>query len=329
MRVLLGVSQIFMVGLLLALGCSQDQLPLGSSHDQTIATNVSSGFIQHPIRGETQITWFYDGNLVVYDGDVIYGTIDEFNQVLINITYSSSDDFDPFVARRRSRPPVLAKRSNSIFPLSPGVWPGGYIHYRYLDDPTELSYKSDVDAAITEWVRNVPCLRWVKEPNNADPRGATGVVTIRSGDDCSASVGVDGPGSLWMTLTPSCRAAAVLHEWGHVLGLIHEHKRPDALLYTTFLCNNLKDYPFGKSPATADAECCTTLKCCGSACNFNTEFGRYNLPSMYDLNSLMHYSRSAFAKPGLQTLTAGPLNNPTFLSRGDIERIKELYTCPF
>jgi hypothetical protein len=48
---------------------------VGLSQIQTPPRDVFSGFIQHPTHGAIQVSWFYTGNLVAYDGDVIYGTI--------------------------------------------------------------------------------------------------------------------------------------------------------------------------------------------------------------------------------------------------------------
>jgi hypothetical protein len=50
------------------------------------------------------------------------------------------------------------------------------------------------------------------------------------------------------------------------LGLIHEQKRPDALVKDPFVCSNLIDYPWSLTPAQADAQCCgapPTYACCG------------------------------------------------------------------
>jgi hypothetical protein len=126
-------------------------------------------------------------------------------------------------------------------------------------------------------------------------------------------------------------------EKGHILGLMHEQKRPDSFKYDRFVCQNLIDYPFGGSEAYADAQCCGIAPdygCCGWACQFTPDFGYYNeqdpVPEnggAFDLNSIMLYRNDAFAKPGLLTLLDGPNTyiNPQNLSSGDTNRIKELY----
>jgi Astacin (Peptidase family M12A) len=313
----------------------------------TPPNNVTSGFIRHPTRGVIQTSWFYTGNLVAYDGDAVFGTTAEFSRAIVNITYTSPNSTapaptpQPLHRERRSYPPTLDSRSNSIFPGSSGIWPGGVIRYRYFDGPTESTFASDVNAAIAEWTSNVPCLKFVKEANSNDPNGTPGIVTImgQSGINyCLASVGAS-TSSSWMVLAPGgCGRAEILHEWGHIIGLIHEQKRPDANANIGFICQNLIDYPFGKSTADADNNCCGKApgyNCCGWACQFTPEFGDYNSGDVaqnggqFDLNSIMLYRRDAFAKSGTFTLTNGPNdhNNPQHLSSEDINRVRELYGC--
>ena len=109
---------------------------------------------------------------------------------------------------------------------------------------------------------------------------------------------------------------------GHLLGLIHEQKRPDAPQNNPFICSNLKDYPFGLSSAEADAQCCgepqkctsssSLNPCCGLACQFAVECGDYNAQDdgpnggTFDFNSIMLYRRHEFAKDGRSTLPKSP-----------------------
>ncbi|KAI9773232.1 MAG: hypothetical protein M1839_002194 [Geoglossum umbratile] len=315
----------------------------------TPPNNITSGFIRHPIFGEIQTSWFYAGNFVAYEGDAVFGTVAEFNQAIINVTYTSqhlnstvqSPMPQPPHRQRRSYPPALDSRSNSIFPGSSGIWPSGTIRYRYFDGPTESTFAADVNAAIAEWTSNVPCLKFVKEANSNNPGGAPGVVTImaQNGNACLASIGYAAASPRWMFLVPGgCGRAEILHEFGHIIGLIHEQKRPDANAFSGFVCPNLIDYPFGMTAANADNNCCgkpPNFLCCGLACQFTPSFGDYNVQDApenggkFDLDSIMMYRRDAFAKPGTFTLTNGPNdhNNPQHLSPEDINRVRELYGC--
>src|SRR5579859_978511 len=65
------------------------------SCQENVDVELTSGFIQHPTYGVIPVSWFYVDGLVVYDGDVIFGTIAEFNKVLINVTYTSTGGLVP------------------------------------------------------------------------------------------------------------------------------------------------------------------------------------------------------------------------------------------
>lgn len=340
--------------------CVLTLLYLGSTaHILTPPTNITTGFVHFP-NATTQVSWFYtQSGLVAYDGDVIFGTQEEFNRALVNITFTNQPNNtnhqlnDTQIIsrnlRRRSYPPStesVHRRANSIWPSSSGIWPGGNIYYRYWDAATENELSVYVNGAIDAWKDAVPCLNFQKLANDADPSGSNGVVTIQSHNPnagyCLASqVGYNGANSLWMVLDTggACGIPEVIHEWGHLLGLIHEQKRPDAKIHDPFVCSNVIGYPWTYSDAEADAKCCgagPTFGCCGWACQFTAQEGDYNIQDMtgpnsddFDLDSIMLYRNDAFAKPNTFTLTKGPNdhNNPQKLSCGDINRIRELYGC--
>ena len=192
---------------------------------QTPPTNVTTGFVNF-LSGPKQVTWSYtQGDLVIYDGDVIFGTVAEFERALINITYTSELGHAPTIPKRRSYPASLdtiVARSDSVHPLSSNLWPGGEIFYRYFDLDTENELSTYVDGAISAWTDAVPCISFAKVANDNDPNGSNGIVTIRANNpnvgSCSASIGF-GTNSLWMHLdtggiTPPCGVPELLHEWG-------------------------------------------------------------------------------------------------------------------
>jgi hypothetical protein len=187
---------------------------------QTPPSNVFSGFVRF-INGTRQISWFYAQNgLVAYDGDVIFGTVAEFNHALVNITYSSPNVTVTRHRRDISPHNTITKRSDSIWPGSAGIWPGGKVQYRYFDANTESQLSQYVDGAIAAWKAAVPCLQFVQLPNDNNPAGSSGIVTVQAhspnvGYCLASSIGYT-TNSLWMQLDTGggCGIPEVTHEFG-------------------------------------------------------------------------------------------------------------------
>lgn len=135
---------------------------------------------------------------------------------------------------------------------------------------------------------------------NFDPSDMTGV--------CESSVGMAG-GQQFVTGSGSCTLSTIVHEMGHVVGLLHEHQRPDRNSFITF------------TPANADKP--------WIAGNF--DFFSYDSQTigLYDYASVMHYPPFSFTKNNLPVLESKkpgiPLSNQTGYSIGDLDTIKRLY----
>ena len=103
---------------------------------------------------------------------------------------------------------------------------------------------------------------------------------------------------------------------GHLLGLYHEHTRPDRDLHVQFHCDHVS------------STWCTTCPICPG---FTIDPGHYD-KSTYDTDSIMHYPSWAFKNAMGSTLTdlsGNDLPNAFIsLSPLDISRIRELYLCP-
>ena len=103
----------------------------------------------------------------------------------------------------------------------------------------------------------------------------------------------------------------IMHEIGHLLGLWHEHCRPDRDRYIKITNSNIRE-----------AFLCQFIQPISDVVTLNTP---------YDFNSIMHYPKDAFAKPGTKTITIindSPryhLGNRNILSSGDVAGIKLLY----
>ena len=209
-------------------------LALASAQIRTPPANVSSGFVRPTgpralaLGGPepaSLTSWFYTPNgLVVVDGDIIYGTVDDFNRAVINTTYNSENDLNVPAnlgapTRRDTSPQAdaVAKRSNSLFPNSAGLWPSGKISFRYADDQTEQDLSSFVEAATDIWAKAVPCLSFTKVPNGIG--GSDPIVTISANVPnqgyCLASLGYSPFGTFMQLDTGGgCGIPELVHEWG-------------------------------------------------------------------------------------------------------------------
>ena len=188
------------------------------AHFDTPPTNLTTGFVRFP-NATKEISWTYSPNgLVIYDGDIVFGTIAEFNDALVNITHSPDDSSLSSGHDIPSR--GLAKRAYSVFPGS-NLWPSGIIYYRYFDAQVESVASAEVNSAISTWKAAVPCITFVRLPNNNNPQGAKGIVTIVIDNSntnqgfCSATWGYTPTFAMWLEVVPSgCGDSDMLHVFG-------------------------------------------------------------------------------------------------------------------
>ncbi|KAJ9590820.1 hypothetical protein L9F63_016151, partial [Diploptera punctata] len=119
----------------------------------------------------------------------------------------------------------------------------------------------------------------------------------------------------WLNLSCKsgcCYNGAISHELLHCLGFLHQQNAHNREHYVTIHWENILEYAYMNfkkgSPSLV------------------TSFG---VP--YDYNSIMHYSRTAFSKNGLETIV--PKDPDVYigqrhgLSPGDIEKLGRMYEC--
>ncbi len=186
-------------------------------------------------------------------------------------------------------------------------WPDGVVYYRFegfdsANDDDRFSLIS-VKRAMQEW-SSAAHITFVEKPE-----GGEYVVRIIKSDKTASTLGYVKDARVYLTTLASQRQAT--HELGHVLGLTHEHQRPDRDSYITIHWNNIQPevvsqyLPLNNSLYGEDA-------------------------FSYDYRSVMHYSPSAGAVNMLTpTYTINDPNYnekwPTYLSRGDREKVIEIY----
>lgn len=143
------------------------------------------------------------------------------------------------------------------------------------------------------------------------------VHVTRLNDGCYAKVGMGTAGPQTLNLqSPGCWTNGIVaHELGHTLGLVHEHQRADRDTYVTINHDNIES---------------------GKAGNF-TMYVTARMWTPYDFSSLMHYSKTAFAKSsGLETITPKPdyvsqaasMGQRTAATGADTATVAGLYNLP-
>lgn len=194
-------------------------------------------------------------------------------------------------------------------------WPGGVVKYAW-DPSIDARAKRLLEEAMPQW-RAKTCIKF------SETAAGKGVVTFMSSKKgCHAHLGYGSSYARRLNLEmPGCNKIGIaIHELGHVIGLLHEHARPDAVDYIKFQHQNMNQ--FGKSTLKTDSRVPTA-----------------HVP--YDMASVMHYGAWAGAKSTsrteqTKTMTVKKkdvfgnckMGQRLYLSEGDIVTVNRLYRCP-
>ncbi|RLG45242.1 MAG: hypothetical protein DRN81_02360 [Thermoproteota archaeon] len=209
----------------------------------------------------------------------------------------------------------------SVFPdyykdsTPPKLWDRGIIHYEYAKGITPYC-REKIRYSMAQWseatddtVIFLPKVNW--KPH----------ITFVPGNGYSAYLGMPYWNSRVKIDKEVCGIRGIKHELGHVIGLIHEHERPDRDQYIDIKWENIREGKFH---------------------NFygHTAEG-YPILGPYDYFSIMHYSSRAFTKNGHLTITSKEaiyysfyhkdfyIRNNFHISELDVEKVKALYSSRF
>ncbi|XP_067136306.1 astacin-like metalloprotease toxin 1 isoform X8 [Centruroides vittatus] len=194
------------------------------------------------------------------------------------------------------------------FVLGHRIWDDGIIYYKFSPDFYLEITRILLLLTILGAIEQVTCLRFVYR------RTEENYIYIQEGIGCNSMVGKEG-GRQILNLGSGCwNVGIILHELCHVIGLYHEHNRPDRDKYINIVWDNIKK-------------------------EFKTEFQLYGkdflrICDRYSYDTVMHYGPKSFAKDGKITIMP-TLPNATIkevyewrsLSESDIECINKLYKC--
>ena len=183
------------------------------------------------------------------------------------------------------------------------LWPGGVIPFVFAPGFTNTTAARNAMAA---WTAEVPILRFVPRGTQAD---YLYFIDHPQANQGSSAVGRSG-GKQDILIGSTLSLGATMHELGHAAGLEHEQSSPERDLFIRINTDNIlpgKEHNFEKLSSTAVA-----------------------ILRPYDYTSIMHYSPTAFAKPG--TVTMSRRDGGTTLGRigailtdSDVAAIRALY----
>lgn len=194
------------------------------------------------------------------------------------------------------------------FTYSVRAWPNGKITYTYANNMPYLE-RLFIEVCMSQWTKETN----VKFTYCNDCADDFYVLVIQKDKDVNnlSSISTVGYCSEPMIIFGQLSQSVVIHELGHVLGLLHEHQRPDRDAYVKINYQNVYK----------DAFYCFEIR---SKDEFLYDYGKFT----YDYNSIMHYYNYSFSKND-KIVIVSPRPTGNYLpSRIDILKIIDIYGKP-
>lgn len=201
---------------------------------------------------------------------------------------------------------ALNPKANTFGSMIGGRWPNGIIPYE-IDPVMGNKARTAIKEAIQQY-QFYTCLTFPQRTFETD------YMNFMWDSGCYAtSIGYR-HGRSNVSLGYGCESTyTAMHEIGHIIGLHHEQSRPDRDQYVRIIKHNIRNPKFGF--------------------NFNKASNIDSLGTGYDYRSIMHYSKTAFAKPGTITIRVlrsryqDVIGNVKGFSKIDIQQINRMYPC--
>lgn len=257
-------------------------LQLGDdAHILATSADARRASIQLPDNRTVTVLYEPDGDEAIYNGDIVLGDADVLDSGF--------------------RAAAVTGR----------LWPNARV--RWFDGGLSPIKRAAAEAAMAQW-EAATTIEFVEIAEG--DRGTLGhVVVTEEGTVCKSGWGYPGPGSSYkLRMGTYCTLDATwLHEFGHAIGLLHEHARSDRSDHIEILWDNVKDntVPFDKYEDRGIA---------------GADLGPY------DFASIMHYDSTTYSPDGkayTMVRRDGSVIEPNFsISAGDKAAVNSMYASP-